>query len=92
MIALLVSLASPVLADDDVEEGRSLFNETCATCHGRDMTNPGLAFDLRKFPRDDPARFRNSVLGGKGPGMPSWKDKLSDEDIRILWAFVLSGG
>ena len=88
----IIALASPARAADDIEEGRSLFNETCATCHGRDMTNPGLAFDLRKFPKEDPARFKNSVLNGKGQGMPPWKDKLSDEDVQILWAFVVSGG
>jgi Cytochrome C oxidase, cbb3-type, subunit III len=58
-----------------------------------DMVNPGtLSFDLRKFPKDDPARFRNSVLNGKNQGMPAWRDKLSDDDIAALWAYVRSGG
>ena len=34
------------------------------------MVSPGLVvFDLRKFPRDDPARFRGTVLDGKGTAM-----------------------
>jgi mono/diheme cytochrome c family protein len=57
------------------------------------MVNPGtLSFDLRKFPKDDFARFRNSVLGGKGTAMPAWAGKISDEDVANLWAYVRSGG
>jgi mono/diheme cytochrome c family protein len=77
---------------DDVEEGRIIFHDLCAPCHGKDMANPGLAFDLRTFPHDDPARFRASVTNGKGQGMPAWKDKITSEDIDLLWAYVKSGG
>lgn len=89
---LAVAGLAPVRAADDIEDGRTLFNETCAPCHGRDMRNPGLAADLRTFPAGETARFRATVLDGKGQGMPPWRGKLSDEDIAILWAFVQSGG
>jgi mono/diheme cytochrome c family protein len=57
------------------------------------MVNPGaLSFDLRKFPKDDFERFKGSVLNGKGRAMPAWRDKLSDEDVAGLWAYVRSGG
>jgi cytochrome c6 len=73
-----------------IDEGLSIYDDVCAMCHGLEMINPGgLAFDLRKFPKNDFERFRNSVLGGKG-GMPAWRDKLSDEDIALLWAYVSS--
>ena len=86
------SIASAAEADL-VEQGRDLYADTCATCHGRDMVNAGtLAFDLRKFPRDDFARFRNSVLNGKNQAMPAWRDKITDEDLDALWAYVRSGG
>jgi mono/diheme cytochrome c family protein len=77
---------------DLIEQGHDLYADTCATCHGRDMVNTGLAFDLRKFPKDDFARFRNSVLNGKSEAMPAWRDKLTDEDLAALWAYVRSGG
>jgi mono/diheme cytochrome c family protein len=78
---------------DLVDDGRDLYGDMCATCHGRDMVNTGgIAFDLRKFPKDDFARFRTSVLNGKNDAMPAWRDKLSDEDITALWAYVRSGG
>ena len=87
---VLFGLAVPAMADE-AEQGRELYREVCATCHGNEMMNPGLAFDLRKFPRDDPERFRNSVLNGKGKGMPAMQSQLSPEDIKALWAYVKSG-
>jgi mono/diheme cytochrome c family protein len=78
---------------DDADLGRELYDEVCATCHGRDMVNPGgVTFDLRKFPKDDVERFRAAVLNGKPPAMPAWRDKVSDDDVKLLWAYVRSGG
>jgi mono/diheme cytochrome c family protein len=80
--------AEPTAAQ--IDEGVSIYDDVCAMCHGLDMINPGgLTFDLRKFPKNDFERFRNSVLNGKG-GMPAWRDKLSDEDIALLWAYISS--
>jgi mono/diheme cytochrome c family protein len=79
--------------ESDVEQGREIYGELCASCHGRDLVNPGgLAFDLRKFPADQFERFRTVVLNGKAPGMPAWRDKVSDEDVKLLWDYVRSGG
>ena len=92
---LLFSL-SPAHAqpsEAEIDQGREVYSDLCATCHGRDMVNPGgVTFDLRKFPKDDFERFRNSVLDGKPPAMPPWRDKVGDEDIKLLWAYVRSGG
>jgi mono/diheme cytochrome c family protein len=78
---------------DLIEQGRDLYADTCAMCHGRDMVNAGgIAFDLRKFPKDDFARFRNSVLNGKNQAMPAWRDKIDDNDLAALWAYVRGGG
>jgi len=78
---------------DLIDAGRDLYGDMCAACHGRDMVNAGgIAFDLRKFPSEDLSRFRNSVLNGKNQAMPPWRDKLTEEDIAALWAYVRSGG
>src|SRR5258707_7519696 len=78
---------------DLIEQGRDLYADACAACHGRDMVNAGgIAFDLRKFPKDDFPRFRNSVLNGKNQAMPAWRDKIDDSDLAALWAYVRSGG
>jgi mono/diheme cytochrome c family protein len=77
---------------EQIDQGREVYEEFCATCHGRDMVSSGaVTFDLRKFPKDDAKRFRASVLDGKGPAMPSWRGKLSDDDIDLLWAYVRGG-
>jgi mono/diheme cytochrome c family protein len=92
-LLLAAAAASHAAEEDLVEQGRDLYSDMCATCHGRDMVNTGtVSFDLRKFPKDDFARFRNSVLNGKNQAMPPWRDKLTDEDIAALWAYVRTGG
>jgi cytochrome c55X len=80
-------------SEADIDQGRAIYGEFCGSCHGRDMVNPGgITFDLRKFPKEDFERFRNVVLDGKPPGMPPWRDKVSDEDVKLLWDYVRSGG
>ena len=99
LAALMLSAATASIAcaadptDAEIDQGRQVYDDYCVICHGRDMVNPGgVTFDLRKFPKDDFERFRNSVLNGKPPAMPSWRDKVGDEDIKLLWAYVRSGG
>jgi Cytochrome C oxidase, cbb3-type, subunit III len=78
---------------DDVDLGREIYNDFCVSCHGRHMVAPGgVTFDLRKFPKDDFKRFRKAVLEGKPPAMPAWRDKVSDDDLNVLWAYVRGGG
>jgi mono/diheme cytochrome c family protein len=93
--ATLLAASSARAADptpEQIDQGRGVYEEFCSMCHGRDMVNAGgFAFDLRKFPKDDFDRFRNSVLNGKG-GMPAWRDKLADDEVTQLWAYVRGGG
>jgi mono/diheme cytochrome c family protein len=74
-------------------KGKALYAQHCSHCHGFNMVNPGtIAYDLRKFPHDDKARFMHSVTTGKNGRMPAWGDLLSREDIDQLWAYVKTGG
>ena len=90
-IVVLAALnAQPARAADI---GHDIYGEFCARCHGENMVNAGgIAFDLRTFPANDFARFKNSVLNGKNQGMPAWRDQISDDDIADLWAYVKTGG
>ena len=91
-LALWAALGAGAQADD-ADLGRDVYGDFCVSCHGRDMVNPGgVTFDLRKFPKDDFERFQNAVLNGKPPAMPPSRDKLSDDDLKLLWAYVRSGG
>ena len=90
---LTLPAAAQDASQDEIDIGHDIYGEMCARCHGENMVNAGtVTFDLRRFPKDDFARFRNSVLNGKGKGMPPWRDKISDDDLKSLWAYVRSGG
>jgi mono/diheme cytochrome c family protein len=76
----------------DFENGRLQFHRTCAQCHGRNMVNSGTTvYDLRNFPIDQPERFIDSVIHGKGD-MPSFRDALSSEQVRWIWTYVSNRG
>lgn len=80
--------ASPQLA----AQGKSLYRQLCSNCHGVNMVNAGTSsFDLRKFPREDQARFVDSVIRGKKT-MPAWGDILKPGEVEALWAYVRTGG
>lgn len=56
------------------------------------MVNSGnTVYDLRRFPIDQPDRFFASTSAGKG-NMPSFRDALTAEQMRWLWAYVSSRG
>jgi mono/diheme cytochrome c family protein len=75
-----------------IDKGRQQYNRICVQCHGRNLVNAGTTvYDLRKFPLDQPERFRQSVLQGKG-AMPSWKNEVTPEQLEWLWAYVGSRG
>ena len=49
-----------------------------------------LARRARRLVQND--AFRKAVLDGKPPAMPAWRDRLGDDDLKLLWAYVRSGG
>ena len=56
------------------------------------MVSPGLVvFDLRKFPKDDPARFRGAVLDGKGTAMPAFNGRIGDADVDLCGPMSAAG-
>jgi mono/diheme cytochrome c family protein len=92
-LASLLALGGTLALAEDADIGREIYGEFCLNCHGRDMIQAGgVSADLRKFPKNDFDRFRNVVLNGKGQAMPAWRDKISDDDLNLLWAYVRSGG
>jgi len=72
--------------------GTSLFGSKCAACHGKD--GAGLSNwkskgqpDLTKSEWQDShtdAEIADTIKNGKGKFMPSFKDKLSDEEINAV--------
>ncbi len=78
-------------APEQINKGAELFAINCSTCHGNRMAKPEWApVDLRKFPREDHARFVDTVTYGIR-NMPPWSDMLKPDDIEALWAYVVAG-
>lgn len=95
-VALLIAAAfaySPAAAQTfptaQIKNGAEVFAANCAPCHGERMSDPSL-FNLRAFPKDQQARFLNSVTNGKN-AMPPWRGQLKGEEIEALWAYVFTG-
>ena len=94
VIAAAIALAAGAAAQDvspqQIEAGAKIYARNCSPCHGPHMSDPGSAFDLRKFPHDAHDRFVTSVARGKNQ-MPPWGDLLKSEEIEALWAYVVAG-
>ena len=81
-------------AQDDplLEEGRALYKQLCAHCHGIDMVNPGTSsYDLRRYPQDRRDEFLRVLHDGQG-AMPAWGDILADDEMDALWRYVVRRG
>jgi cytochrome c6 len=67
--------------------GKDLFQKNCAHCHGADGTRRFLgAPNLQKSTLDG-ARITTIIQNGKR-FMPSFKNKLTEEEIKELTAFL----
>ena len=81
---------APSAYASDAAIGREIYHDMCASCHGKDLVlaQSGLAADLRLYPKTQWERFLETVLNGKGKGMPAWKGQLSSEDVKAIWDYV----
>lgn len=71
-----------------VEAGRRAYTITCARCHGIGLVVTSSAyFDLRTFPKDEKARFIDSVSNGKRQ-MPAWGGILKPDIVESLWLYI----
>ncbi|MGH7410499.1 MAG: c-type cytochrome, partial [Candidatus Methylomirabilis sp.] len=77
-----------------IAEGRALYNRRCAgQCHGRDaqegFQGPAL---VGKVYLDPPFVFATLITGRPGSAMPSWKGRLSHDELWKIIAFLSSLG
>lgn len=73
------------------EDGQTVFQHTCVMCHstqpGVKIVGPSLASVLRGPHAGNTRAVREIILNGKGR-MPAEKDKLSDQQIADLLAYL----
>ena len=101
-VALYVhSLSNPDDATPDnvetIEAGRQVFLANCAACHGEDAKGsadvgaPNLT-DKYWIYGGDLQTIINTLHGGRQGHMPTWAERLSPADIKILALYVYSLG
>jgi polar amino acid transport system substrate-binding protein len=78
---------------DVVDEGRSLFNQYCAHCHGTNAFQGERPRDLRRLKlrygeRAAPMFFETVSNGRLDKGMPIWKPPLSEDVLWQIFTFL----
>jgi mono/diheme cytochrome c family protein len=90
-------LSPPALAQGPgalIQEGKKLFEDTCADCHranGQGLPNKFPALDGNPFVTGDPAKVIDTVLQGrKGKlgQMPTWKATFNDQQVAAIITYV----
>ncbi|MGJ7506542.1 c-type cytochrome [Variovorax sp. GT1P44] len=70
------------------EAGRKAYTSYCVRCHGINLAVGSSAFyDLRTFPKDEKARFLESVTQGKR-AMPAWGGTLKPGELEAIWVYI----
>jgi quinohemoprotein ethanol dehydrogenase len=75
----------------EIEEGRKLFANTCARCHGGEAMSGGSVPDLRYTAESTHQMFEEIVLGGarREFGMPSFTGDITSAQVRLIHAYIL---
>ena len=89
---LLVVTSSTFAQLQGVEESIELYQENCAVCHGENLQGAAQGVPLLGELRhgDDMAAISASIRNGyTDTGMPTWRDTLSEAEIRNISLFIL---
>lgn len=84
----------PQAADSaQVQEGHSLFNQTCAHCHGPDAVTGLSERNLRhlkaRYGEDMHNVFTSTVVNGRpDKGMPVWGEVLDAKTIDKIYSYL----
>jgi mono/diheme cytochrome c family protein len=81
--------SNEVITEVSLEQGASLYDNTCAACHGRDgggVVGPALA-DNDKLA--DTTHVLKRILNGKG-SMPAFGNSFSDQELANVASYIRS--
>ena len=98
-VEYVISLSHPENAGSLATAGAELFADNCTSCHGdaglgdQDIGAPNLADEIWLYGGDRDA-LTNTITNARFGVMPAWGQRLSDEDVRAVSAYVhaLGGG
>jgi cytochrome c6 len=95
-VVLAVSFAFGLAAPARAEDGKALFAQKCASCHGPDgkgKTKMGEKLGAKDLSgiKSSEAEIVAVISNGKPPKMLAYKGKLSDAEIKALAAYVKAG-
>lgn len=92
LTSYIQTLSNGVVAGD-TSEGATLFQENCAACHGEDAHGvegtgaPNLT-DTAWIYGGDTASIWTTLMDGRQGHMPTWQNRLTTADIRMLALYV----
>ncbi len=95
LLAFLPYWSDPELPAARREAGMKAFSGTCSACHGADgqgnplLGAPNLTDDVWLWGRQR-EQIRHSIMFGRQNGMPAHDHLLSEDEIRVVAAYVLS--
>lgn len=100
--AVSPTASAPAAPVDETAEGRKLFKQNCAICHKEDGTGGKVTIEGRSLNADDLTSAKIKAFsddkiigyvynGVEDEGMPSFKDKLSEAQIREVVRYVRAG-
>ena len=86
-------------ASDDTDKGKQIYEQNCLACHGPEGKGDGpLAMTLKPAPanlggktvKSKPDSDLLTVIrkGKDGTSMPPWEEKLSEQEINDVLAYV----
>lgn len=98
-VEYVISLSHPENSGPLVTAGAEIFYDNCASCHGdaglgdQDMGAPNLADAIWLYGGDREA-LTYTINNARFGVMPAWGERLSEEDVRAVSAYVhaLGGG
>jgi cytochrome c oxidase cbb3-type subunit III len=76
-----------------IDEGRTIYNQTCTTCHGPDGAagemGPALGMPARRYAQGTDAQIFDAIKNGiSGTQMPPFGSQLQDNDIWKVAAYI----
>jgi mono/diheme cytochrome c family protein len=95
-VFLLVAVVFAVTASTQAQDAAALYKAKCSVCHSDDGSGSGAtgkqlgAKDLRSddVQKQTDAQLTDSISNGVGKKMPSYKGKITDDQIKGLVGYI----